>query len=133
MQREAVVGSHVGRVGDVSGTRWADGLHFTEKGKLGERMSEAKTWLQGEKPIERHKKRDVPGGKTVIDHATDSGSVIEAKFGRWARLSKRQIAAMLKYGHQYRVDWWLPEHVGRAIGGPLALFSAQAAGREDEH
>lgn len=132
MQRDAVVGSHFGRIGDVAGTKWADGLHFTKKGKLGERMSEAKTWLQGERPVERHRRRKVAGGDTVIDHATDSGSVIEAKFGRWARLSRRQIEAMLQYGPRYRVDWWLPEHVGRAVGGPLALFSAQAAGREDE-
>ncbi|MDP3852889.1 MAG: hypothetical protein Q8Q77_04140 [Phenylobacterium sp.] len=132
MQRDAVVGSHFGRIGDVAGTKWADGLHFTKKGKLGERMSMIKTRLQGQVPIDMHKKRKVSGGHTFIDHATKAGSVIEAKFGRGARFSKPQIQARLKFGPQYRVDWWLPEHVGRAVGGPLALFGAQAAGREDE-
>jgi hypothetical protein len=89
------------------------------KGQLGERLSVAKTILQGDRPVGFQLSKIMQNGKrTRIDHETAKGLYVESKFGPAAKLSPNQQYAQEQWGSGYRVDHWLPEHVGR-ITAPL--------------
>lgn len=84
-----------------------------EKGVLGENLSEAKTMLQGDWPLASQVRKRLPNGRaTVVDHVTAKGVNVEAKFGPNSDLSRNQTLAQQVWGLNYRVDRWMPYHVG---------------------
>jgi len=74
------------------------------------------------------------GKATIVDHHTVKGINVESKFGPGAKLSRNQRYAQQQWGLGYRVDHWLPDHVGLitaplgpAVGGLLAWGMRYAA------
>jgi hypothetical protein len=111
----------------IAGARGSAALSPVAKGQLGEGLSVAKTLLKGDRPLGFQKWTKLNNGKwTVIDQTTAKGVNVEAKFGR-SPLRPNQIAAQKQFGPAYRVDRWLPDHVGAitapfgpAVGGLLS-------------
>lgn len=102
------------------------------KGLLGEVMSAGKTLVSGDLPMDFQAGLKLPSGRrTVADQITARGMTVEAKFGPWARLSRAQREALEALGARYRVDWWLPKHVGRVTGTASATAGAAVAGRNN--
>jgi hypothetical protein len=114
--------------GNVLGAETSAALPIKAKGLLGEALSMGKTIAKGDWPEATQVRRVMQNGKTtIVDHQTKSGLMVEAKFGPSARLSTNQRYAQNQWGPMYRVDRWLPRHVGYiggAIGGATGLLSA---------
>lgn len=107
-------------------------LSILEKGKLGEDLSKVKTMLQGDWPVASQVRKPLPNGRsTVLDHETAGGRYVEAKFGPRADLSRNQRIAQQIWSRNYRVDRWLPWHVGvmtapaGTVGGLLSWGTQQ--------
>lgn len=99
------------------------------KGKIGERMSDARTILSGDIPVKHGKRLNLKGGgHTFADHQTVRGRVVEAKLGPTAGLTPRQRQAQAELGPSYRYDHWIFDDVGRVIGG-AATGAQQGIGR----
>lgn len=87
------------------------------KGLLGEVLSAGKTVMEGDFPVRFQIRRKLNNGKTtIVDHETLLGKKVEAKFGPTATLKPNQRYAQKQWGPDYRVDWWLPHHVGDVTG-----------------
>jgi hypothetical protein len=95
-------------------------LPIRMKGQLGEGLSAAKSALQGDWPVGFQVRKTMQNKKaTVLDHETASGMYVESKFGPSARLTPNQKYAQQQWGPEgYRVDHWMPSHVG-AIAAPV--------------
>jgi hypothetical protein len=109
-------------VGDgfVLGSEGSAALPIRAKGLLGEGLSAAKTVLSGDLPTDFQVRKVLPSGRaTIADQQTAKGLTVEAKFGPRARLSKNQTEAQRVFGDGYRVDRWMPAHVGN-IGATAA-------------
>jgi hypothetical protein len=132
----------------VLGAESSAALPARAKGLLGEVLSAGKTIAKGDFPVGFQVPKQLANGrKTIVDQQTARGLNVEAKFGPWADLTKNQRFARRQWGSNYRVDRWLPEHVGYgtgAVGGAGGLLSAssfppqtssdppQAAGSDDQ-
>lgn len=94
------------------------------KGALGESLSKARSWVEGE-GVHPKKGEVVRIGNrhTVLDHRTLSGKPVEAKFGYAARLSTPQKMLRAKE-KDYRVDHFLPEDIGKLLTLPFTSFGA---------
>ena len=142
MGQSAVAGSYLGKVGGDVARRWSQGLpsskyykrgYWISKEEIGEKLSEAKSRLQGERVIRPARPEKVSGGETRPDHASVdilSGPGAQAlpresKFGFYARLTKRQLEALEELVG-YRVDHFTPDDVGKIGGGFLASIGGQA-------
>lgn len=113
----AVLGTGLAIYGGAGlGTRWSAGLPIQAKGRLGEQMSKAKTIFTGDWPVAAQKRVPLSQSYTVADQLTALGKIVESKFGPMARLSKNQRRAVTELGARYRVDRWMPYHVGRVTG-----------------
>jgi hypothetical protein len=127
----ALMGKGAGR----GGSNWSDSLAPMAKGSLGEAMSWVKTFLGRDTPRYLQHRTPLSRGYTVSDHLTDAGKYIESKFGRTADLSPAQRRAQQELAPNYRVDWWMPAHVGRVTGraagaaGAGGLLSGDTRGR----
>ncbi|HVY34210.1 MAG TPA: hypothetical protein VG960_07290, partial [Caulobacteraceae bacterium] len=117
--------------GAEGGVAWSEGLPNLAKGKLGEALSAGKTILKGDFPVQFQAIKRLTRGYTRTDHATAKGLWVEAKFGPKARLLPRQNQAQVELGPQYRVDWWLPKHVGYLGGGTAGLGGLLSAGQNE--
>jgi hypothetical protein len=123
--KNAVAGSTIGLLGHFVGTQASNSLAWRDKGQFGEWLARQTSNILGDDitpPPEnssRYAGIDVSGGKTIPDLVTDQGPV-EAKFGRSARLSKRQGEAFNELDN-YHVYHFLPEDIGRITGGLLAI------------
>lgn len=107
-----------------AGSKAVSRLPSRVKGKVGERMSDARTLLSGDIPVKHGKRLNLEGGgHTFTDHQTVRGSVVEAKLGPTASLSNRQRQAQAELGPRYRYDHWSFDDVGRVVGG--AVVGAQ--------
>lgn len=107
-----------------AGSKMVGGLSSRMKGKVGERMSDARTLLSGDIPVRHGKRLNLAGGgHTFTDHQTLGGKVVEAKLGPTAKLTNRQQQAKAELGSRYRYDHWSFNDVGRVVGG--AAVSAQ--------
>jgi len=115
LQSAALSGATSGLVSPVVARR-VNRLRPSEKGKLGERLSEGRSQLRGDAPREGGKPRvPVGGGRVAIpDHQTQSGLYVEAKFGPSADLSKNQKKAFSMDPDGFRLDHFLPQDVGAA-------------------
>jgi hypothetical protein len=103
----------ISRAGFLAGARGSAALPIRMKGQLGEGLSVAKTILQGDRPAGFQVRKILDNSKaTVVDHVTDKGISVEAKFGPAAKLTPNQRYAQQQFGPLYRVDHWLPKHVG---------------------
>ncbi|MCG9915504.1 MAG: hypothetical protein MH112_03970 [Phenylobacterium sp.] len=117
-------------IGGITGgmaTKYSDNMSRTAKEVAGETVSKIRNLARGDKTEGgRKRKEDLPlGGYTIPDMRSyrngEVHEVIESKFGRFARLSKRQAEAHAQLKN-YRVDHTLPQDVGAAVGLPAALF-----------
>jgi hypothetical protein len=131
------VAQAVGRVAGVGlaaadlgllGAETSAALPIKAKGLLGEILSGFKTVAKGDLPVAFQVRKKLDNGKTtVVDQTTARGLNVEAKFGPSASLRKNQRYAQKQWGQGYRVDWWLPRHVGYitgTAGGAGGLLSA---------
>lgn len=134
----ALAGGVFGTVGGMAGRRWSDGLSRKEKELLGEDFSRLRTRAAGDTTVVEKKKaaevlRD--GGRTIPDQRTLRNGlpheIVESKFGRFARLSKRQKQAYEQPLPNYRVDHALPRDVGVVVGLPAAGYGSQSS-RSDQ-
>lgn len=106
------------------GAKYVSKLPSAVKGKIGERMSDARTLISGDIPIKHGRRLNLEGGGyTFTDHQTVGGKVVEAKLGPTAGLTKRQQQAQAELGPRYRYDHWSFNDVGNVIGG--AVVGAQ--------
>jgi hypothetical protein len=147
MGQNAVAGGYLGKVGGEAGVRWSQGLPSSKyykrgrrvsKEEVGEKLSEFKSRLHGERVVARQKSMEVSGGKTRPDHA--SVGVLspaaapalprESKFGFRAGLTPRQQEASRELAG-YRIDHFTPDDVGKIFGGFLASIGGQAAPYND--
>lgn len=104
-----------------AGAKAVSKLPSRVKGKVGERMSDARTLLSGDIPVKHGKRLNLEGGgHTFTDHQTIRGKVVEAKLGPSASLSNRQRQAQAELGPRYRYDHWSFDDVGRVVGGAVA-------------
>lgn len=129
LENGAVLGAHGARLGDLAGQNWADNLHFRKKGKLGEGMSDVKTWLSGQGVVDRRSKVPLSKSHTFIDSKTSAGTTVESKFGPSARLSNNQKRAQREIP-DYQVDSWLSGDVGKITGGLSGLLFGRASADE---
>lgn len=105
----------------VKGARVVSRLPARSKGIIGERMSDGRTILSGDIPINHGRRLDLKGGgHTFTDHQTTRGKIVEAKLGPTAKLSNAQRRAQAQFGPRYRYDHWSFDDVGRVIGGAAA-------------
>ncbi|MFM8938447.1 MAG: hypothetical protein ACKOEY_00165 [Phenylobacterium sp.] len=135
LQSAGLSGATSGLVAPLVSTR-VNRLRPSEKGKLGERLSEGRSHLRGDAPREGAKPRvPVGGGKVAIpDHQTQSGRYVEAKFGPSARLSDNQTKAFSLDLDGFRLDHFLPQDVGAAtaaIASNLAMTASRPRAKTD--
>ena len=120
----AAAGALFGGAAGAAGRKWSRDLSRKETGDFGERLSEIRTLSRGDKPLPGPKvalKLDA-GGRTIPDHLTEAGEIVEAKFGNNAGLSRRQLQAYMQPLLKYRVDHFLPRDVGALAGTSAAQF-----------
>jgi hypothetical protein len=97
----------------LAGAEGSAALPIRIKGQLGEGLSAAKTVVQGDWPVQFQARKIMQNNRyTVLDHETAKGTYVEAKFGPRARLTPNQQFAQRQWGPGYRVDYWMPRHVG---------------------
>ena len=135
LQSAGLSGATSGLFAPLVSTR-VNRLRPSEKGKLGERLSEGRSHLRGDAPREGAKPRvPVGGGKVAIpDHQTQSGLYVEAKFGPSASLSKNQTKAFSFDPDGFRLDHFLPQDVGAAtaaIASNLAMTASRPRAKTD--
>lgn len=126
--RAALAGGYAAAPIGLAGRVYSDGLHFTDKGRLGETLGRLRTRASGDIPLPGGRRVPVNGGPgyTVLDQESRSGLMSEQKFGRSIRrLSPNQQAAHAQYGNRYRVDHFLPRDVGAAVAYPFGLLGYQ--------
>jgi len=128
--QSALASRYVAALPGAAATAYADNLHFTDKGKLGEALGRMRTRLNGDKPLPGGRYYVESGGYTRPDHRTGSGLLTEQKFGPSARLSKNQRSAYNELKKRYRVDNWLNRDVGAIVAFPFGLLGRQMA-RDD--
>ena len=129
LQSAGLSGAIGGFVAPMVSTR-VNRLRPSEKGNLGEMLSEGRSYLRGDAPREGAKPRvPVGGGKVAIpDHQTQSGLYVEAKFGPSADLTKNQKKAFSLDPDGFRLDHFLPQDVGAAtaaIASNLAMTASR--------
>ena len=84
-------------------------------------MSDGRTILSGDIPINHGRRLDLKGGGyTFTDHQTTRGKIVEAKLGPNEKLSHAQRRAQAQFGPLHRYDHWSFDDVGRGIGGAAA-------------
>lgn len=136
IERSALAGTYLAHLGQLQGSRWADGLTFKKKGRLGEAMSVLKTLSYGERPIlGRPERKYLSDGKyTYPDPATTEHVVVESKLRRDPDdLSPNQMQAWAELGPEgYRVDDWRAGDFGKGVGGVLGIFGARLPARTDD-
>lgn len=129
VMRGMVEGGDLGGIAGGIGRRSSSSATALTKGKIGERASQARSAVRGIR-AEPGNNRPYPldgGGYTRPDHLIyENGEVkglTEAKFGQGNKgLTKRQRQARTQFGDDYRVDHFLPQDVGAALGTPPALL-----------
>lgn len=96
------------------------------KGDLGEYLSKIRTRLRGDTVLPGGRTIRLPdGGRSFADHLTAGGEIVEAKFGRTARLSNRQKQVRARNPDDYRVDHFLPEDLGLMAAVPTGMITFQ--------
>ena len=69
-----VIGGGLGGLGQYVGERWSNGLRPRGKGKLGEALSDAKSFFENSPVADRQVSRSLTGGgKTILDSTLARG------------------------------------------------------------
>ncbi len=119
----ALAGFVAGRAVGGLGTYGSSALSPKLKGRLGEGLSYVKSVARDGRAPKTQVEREFGGRKTIADQELLDG-LLEAKFGRWAKLSAGQNAALRALGHKYIIDHFLPRDVGRIAGVGAAVGAA---------
>ena len=125
----ALGGFVAGRAAGGLGTYGSSALSQKRKGDLGEGLSYLKSVARDGRAPKTQVERTFKGRKTIADQELADG-LLEAKFGRWARLSPGQRAALSVLGPKYIIDHYLPRDVGRIAGVGAAVGAAGRAADE---
>lgn len=136
MSEGAALGSVMGKGLGALGTFGAHALptlhhgpKWLRKGTVGETLSKARSWLEGEGVHPGTHTVEVGRRRTVLDHKTLTDRPVEAKFGYSAKLSTPQ--KMLRAENfRYRVDHFLPEDLGKLLSLP---FTSLDSGSDLDH
>ncbi|WP_312160499.1 hypothetical protein [Phenylobacterium sp.] len=124
----AVGGAVTGRGLSALGKYGAAAASPRVKGQLGEGLSYLKSVARDGRLPKTQVRRQFEGRTTIADQVLASGALLEAKFGRWAALSRAQRAALRQLGPQYLIDHFLPKDIGRLLGAGAGVASGHAAG-----
>lgn len=127
VEHAAVGAGYLGGAGRVAGERRSNSLHFRDKGKLGEALSDAKSFARGNPVVDTQVRQNLTNGRwTVLDSVLANGpeDAVESKFGPTASLSKNQRAYQGQNPGRLRVDYWMPSHVGQIAGRALSILGA---------
>ena len=122
----ALGGFVAGRAAGGIGTYGSSALSPKWKGHLGEGLSYAKSIARDGRAPKTQVVREFGKRKTIADQELLDG-LLEAKFGRWAKLSAGQKAALRALGAKYIIDHYLPRDVGRIVGVGAAVGAAGRA------
>lgn len=117
----AVESALLGSVLGGAGARFTGQLPKEAKGKLGETLSRINTYLQGETPIELHKRVYLRGatktrGYIKPDHQTKTGRLVEAKFGDNARFTPNQKRALSQGLAGFSPEHWKLRDIAAMLG-----------------
>ena len=118
-----------GRAAAGLGTYGSSALSPKWKGRLGEGLSYVKSVARDGRAPATQVEREFGGRRTIADQELLDG-LLEAKFGRWAKLSAGQKAALSILGPKYIIDHFLPRDVGRIAGIGAAVGAAGRAADE---
>jgi len=115
-----------GTLGGISGRHGRaafDRLSSQQKERIGERASQVRTAVRGDRTVSTDKRRYYldGGGYTYPDQRTASGQLVESKGGRRADLSTSQRRAYAQPGLAYRVDHVIPADAGVMLALPFGL------------
>ncbi|HEX3886623.1 MAG TPA: hypothetical protein VHW05_03925 [Phenylobacterium sp.] len=128
VEHSMVAAGYLGGGGQVAGEIGSNALDFRDKGKLGEWLSDAKSFFQGNPVAATQVVRYLPGGgRTVLDGVLTNNVdglpyETESKFGPTARLRKNQRVYQAQNPGLVRNDYWMPSHVGQLVGGGLSAL-----------
>lgn len=126
--RDGGVGAGVaGRAAGALGKYGSSLLSPKLKGGLGEGLSYVKSVVREGRLPQLQVKKIYNGRKTIADQALLNDRLLEAKFGRWARLSKGQREALRVLGPKYLIDHYLPQDIGRIGAVGAGTLVGQAA------
>lgn len=126
----AIAGAATGHAANTLGKYGASVLPPKWKGRLGEGMSLIKSVARDGKTPQLQVPVKVGSRRTIADQVLEDGAaLLEAKFGRWAKLSKAQKAALRQFGPKYIIDHYLPKDVGRLLGVGAGVNAGVAAGQ----
>jgi hypothetical protein len=129
VEHSMVMAGALGGAGQDVGENWSNGLRPWQKGRLGEALSDAKSFFEGNPVAERQVPRNLAGGgQTILDSTLVDGpfEAVESKFGPYSRLSKSQRRYQVQNPGAVRNDLWMPSHVGQAAGQALSAFGLPA-------
>jgi hypothetical protein len=129
VEHSMAIGSGLGGVGQLGGEYWSNGLRPWQKGRLGEALSDAKSFFEGNPVAERQVPRNLDGGgRTILDSTLVNGpfEAAESKFGPWARPTTNQLRYQAQNPGVVRNDHWMPPHVGQVAGQAFSAFGLPA-------
>ena len=123
------VGGYLSGVGRVIGENGSNSLSSNDKGKLGEWLSDIKSVAQGNRVAGRQVPLKLDNGLTTkVDSVLRDGpqNFVESKFGPYAKVLPNQRAAMAQFPDRYRIDFFMPSHVGQMTGVGLSTLGLPA-------
>lgn len=127
VEHSMVSAGYLGGGGQIAGERGSNALDFRDKGRLGEALSNARSFFEANPVTDTQVVRTLPNGRrTVLDSVLTKGPVdtVESKFGPYAKLSKNQRAYQEQNPGRLRVDYWMPSHVCKISGAALSIFGS---------
>lgn len=124
----------MGGVAHALGKYGSSALAPKWKGRLGEGVSLVKSLARdGKMPKLQQRIKVGPRQDTIADQVLEDGAaLLEAKFGRWAKLSDPQKAALRQFGPKYLIDHFLPDDVGRVLAIGAGVKAGVGSRRDEE-
>ena len=116
VEHSMVIGGGLGGLGQYVGERWSNGLRPRGKGKLGEALSNTKSFFENSPVADRQVSRSLTGGgKTILDSTLARGpfEAVESKFGPYARITGNQRLYQVQNPGTVRNHHSMPYHVGK--------------------
>lgn len=119
----AIANALLGNIAGVAAAKRVNSLSATEKGRLGEQMGAARSWINGEGRTVGPKKRDYIGDTAIYWYPDRIAGEVryEDKLGRGVNLRKNQRLAQAALGENFRLNHFVPEDVAAVVGFPVGL------------
>lgn len=120
----AMAGGLLGRAAGSAGQQWSGNLTRAAKGRLGEALGDIRSTVNGlPRDLARKSADKIAGTSKWWFPDGKSGDVrFEDKFGTKAKLSTNQKMARAALGHNFWLNHFLPEDVGKAASVPAVAL-----------